>query len=167
LCPGDEIGMTVFLMSDLKVSYEEQACFVCGQLNPVGFKVSFILDGDEGIHFLVKFPSIYQGYDGIVHGGLISTVLDEVMANCFFRRGVDCLTTEIKVRFLKPVPINSELKVSGKIVRKGSRIGIARGWIEDGDSTVYAESEGKFLLLRNNSSEVQSRKSIDASRENK
>ena len=148
-------------MPDLKVTYEEQACFVCGQRNPAGFKVSFVLDGDDGIHFLVKFPSIYQGYDGIVHGGLISTVLDEVMANCFFRRGIDCLTTEIKVRFLKPVPIDTDLRVNGKIVRKGSRIGIAHGWIEDSHSTVYAESEGKFLFLRNNSSEVQSRKSFE------
>lgn len=148
-------------MPDFKVSYEELACFVCGPNNPMGFKVRFILDGDDGIHFKIKFPPIYQGYDGIVHGGLISTVLDEVMANCFFRRGIDCLTAEISVRFLKPVPINTDLKVVGKIVRKGSRIGVARGWIEDSQSRIYAESEGKFLLLRNNSSEVQSRKSIE------
>jgi uncharacterized protein (TIGR00369 family) len=148
-------------MPDLKVTYKEQACFVCGPCNPAGFKVSFVLVGDDGIYFLVKFPSIYQGYDGIVHGGLISTVLDEVMANCFFRRGIDCLTAEIKVRFLKPVPIDTDLKVNGKIIRKGSRIGIAQGWIEDSYSTVYAESEGKFLLLRNDSSEVQIRKSFE------
>ena len=141
-------------MSKVKVSYSEQACFVCGVNNPDGFKVKFVLDGEDSIRFTTRIPTKYQGYDGIVHGGLISTMLDEVMANCFFRRGIDCLTTEMNVRFLKALPVETEIVARARMKERNSRIGIAEGWIEDSDGNIYAEGFGKFYLLKRDSNEV-------------
>ncbi|MBU1024208.1 PaaI family thioesterase [bacterium] len=147
-------------MTRFEVTYAEQACFVCGQKNQDGFRVSFILDGDDGIYFNVKIPEMYQGYDGIVHGGMISTMLDEVMANCFFRRGIDCVTIEINVRFLKALPVEKDVKVVGKIEKQNSRFGFSTGWIEDNTGTRYAEGNGKFYLIAEDSDEVIIRKSF-------
>ncbi len=135
-------------MTGIKIKNDEQACFVCGKNNNDGFKVDFTLEGDDRVFFMVKIPAKYQGYDGIVHGGLISTMLDEVMANCFFLRGIDCLTTEINVRFLKALPVDMEVKVVGEITKTSKKIGQAVGWLEDDSSVRYAEGSGKFYLLR-------------------
>jgi len=135
-------------MSEIKIKYDEQACFVCGVNNHDGFKVDFTLEGDDSVYFMVRIPSKYQGYDGIVHGGLISTMLDEAMANCFFLRGMDCLTTEMNVRFLKALPVDKEVKVVGKITKQSGRLGQAEGWLEDESSVRYAEGSGKFYLMK-------------------
>jgi acyl-coenzyme A thioesterase PaaI-like protein len=137
-------------LSGFTVKYAENACFMCGQNNPDGFKVQFTLDGDDSVYFRVSIPEKYQGYDGIVHGGLISAILDEAMANCFFRRGIDCLTAELKIRFKKALPVNHEVTVHGRISENDGKIGSANGWVEDYNGVVYAEGEGKFYLIRNN-----------------
>ena len=152
-------------MTRFEVTYAEHACFICGQNNSDGFRVDFVLDGEDGIYFTVKIPEMYQGYDGIVHGGMISTMLDEVMANCFFRRGIDCVTTEITVRFIKALPVEKQVKVIGKIEKQNSRFGFSTGWIEDHDGTRYAEGSGKFYLIADDSDEVIIRKSFLESNE--
>ena len=142
-------------MTGITIKYDEQACFMCGKNNHDGFKVDFTLVGNDTVFFKVKIPAKYQGYDGIVHGGLISTMLDEVMANCFFQRGIDCLTTEINVKFLKALPVDLEVKVIGKIIKKSKRIGETIGWLEDESSVRYAEGRGKFFLLKENVSRLE------------
>ena len=131
-------------MTEIELKYDEQACFVCGRNN----QVDFTLEGEDTVSFKVKIPAKYQGYDGIVHGGLVSTMLDEVMANCFFLRGIGCLTTEINVRFLKALPVDLEVKVVGKITKMSNRIGHAEGWLEDESSVRYAKGKGRFYLVK-------------------
>ena len=134
-------------MSDLQVKYESQGCWVCGEGNRDGFKVKFFSESDDSVFFRAAVPAKYQGYDGVVHGGLISALLDEVMANCFFLKGIRCVTAEMNVRFLKPLPIEHEIRVVGKIVERMRKMGMAKGWIEDDSGVRYAEGEGAFYFV--------------------
>jgi len=78
-------------------------CIVCGSRNKQGLKLSFQTRPDGSIEG--KFPChrLLQGYDGLVHGGVISAVLDSAMTNCLFAHGIVAVTGELTVRFLQPV----------------------------------------------------------------
>ncbi|MCD6099735.1 MAG: PaaI family thioesterase, partial [Candidatus Marinimicrobia bacterium] len=79
---------------------DNNKCFVCGSDNERGLKLSFkVGDGKANTEFIS--PPHLQGYDGILHGGIISTILDEVMVKA---TGEKVVTVELTVKFLKPIP---------------------------------------------------------------
>jgi putative nucleotidyltransferase with HDIG domain len=83
---------------------QESHCFGCGPANPIGLKLAFCMEGDS---LLARFTpgENHEGYPGVMHGGLISTLLDEVMANLLFLRGTPIVTAKLEVKFRAPVPI--------------------------------------------------------------
>ena len=133
-------------MTDVRLANNEKGCFVCGVNNPQGFHLTPELGHDGLVRLTLRIPAIYQGYDGLAHGGIISTVLDEVMAYCFFSRGIWSLTAEINVKFLKALPVEHEITIFGELTEMKRKIGKAVGWIEDSDAIRYAESKGRFFL---------------------
>lgn len=62
--------------------------------------------------------SLLQGYDGILHGGIISALLDSAMANCLFQRNIAAVTAELRVRFLLPVPYNARTDLRAWIIEE-------------------------------------------------
>ena len=80
-------------------------CFVCGKNNPNGLRLSFEIDKEKQIlkTTFVASPT-YQGWDGIVHGGILCTLLDEAMANLVYELGYQAVTASIEIRFKKPPP---------------------------------------------------------------
>ncbi len=88
----------------------------------------------------------YQGWDGIVHGGIVSTLLDEAMAKLAFELGYQAITASLEVRFKKPAPFLEPLQVYGEITEVNKRLIRARARIEKRDGTVIAE--GKSTLVR-------------------
>ncbi|MDD5679488.1 MAG: PaaI family thioesterase [Kiritimatiellae bacterium] len=78
-------------------------CIVCGEWNNQGLKLFFQACEDGSVEASVKCSQILQGYTGLMHGGVISTLLDGAMTNCLFAHGKAALTGELKVRFLAPV----------------------------------------------------------------
>jgi hypothetical protein len=84
-------------MSTLELS-DDSMCFCCGSRNPDGLGLEFSFDGRE-VRTSVSFPKKFQGYRDIVHGGLLSTVLDEVMVTLLIKMGHLAATAEpIEVR---------------------------------------------------------------------
>ncbi len=119
-------------------------CFVCGQGNPQGLHLNFTkLDSNSCSVTWVAGPS-FQGYAGIVHGGILSTLLDEVMAQCLLELGLRVVTADMRVRFLKPAPIGFPLTVVGNWVGSRSRIHFTTGSVQAPDGTVFAQAEGRF-----------------------
>jgi uncharacterized protein (TIGR00369 family) len=90
-----------------------------------------------------------MGYNGIVHGGILAALLDETMgwAPALAHRRF-CVTIEMSVQYLKPVPLGQELTVSGWSVGEGRRIWEAEGEITGADGTVYAKGRGRYLPMR-------------------
>jgi len=122
-------------------------CFVCGDENPKGLNLRFYMDGDTAR--LDFTPSETEmGYEGQVHGGIISALLDETMgwAPCVLKKRF-CRTAEISVRFLLPVPIGTRVTVIGRLVRDRGRVWETEGEVVDEQGTVYARAKGKYMPL--------------------
>jgi acyl-coenzyme A thioesterase PaaI-like protein len=81
------------------VPWEEEAAGECAREPEWGE-----VDRDGAVHTVFKAHEGLQGYRGILHGGVITALLDAAMANCLFLKGVEALTGDLHVRFLKPVP---------------------------------------------------------------
>src|SRR4030042_1835335 len=112
-------------------------CFVCGKDNPMGMKLKFKKNGDEARgEFTIS--ELYQGWRGFVHGGIIATILDEVMAYTSFPefKGV---TAKTEVRIRQPVPIGVPLVATGRLVKRTRKLLTTEATIALKDGTVLAE----------------------------
>ena len=121
-----------------------QWCFACGVKNPIGLKLKFAEEGDKYVARFTAGPE-HQSYDGIVHGGIISTLLDEIMGRYPYVKGVDTVTARLDIRYRKPTPIGEELTVTGWIVNRRGRLYEMAGTVALPDGTVTAE--GKATLM--------------------
>ncbi len=126
-------------------------CFVCGENNPGGLHLQFDIDKEKKT-LKTKFIAspTYQGYDGIVHGGIISTLLDEAMAKLSYELGNNTVTALLEVRFKNPAPILEPINVYGEIQEVGKRLVKAKARITREDGTVIAE--GRSTLIKQKTS---------------
>ncbi|MBI2875591.1 MAG: PaaI family thioesterase [Candidatus Tectomicrobia bacterium] len=122
-------------------------CFGCGLDNPKGLRLQFYLeDGQARAEF--RPTTDHAGYEGLVHGGLISLLFDEAMGMVAARDwGRLCFSAELKVRFLQPMPLGETFVVVGELVADKKRIRLTRGEIRDPGGQVYARATGKYLPL--------------------
>lgn len=121
-------------------------CFVCGEDNPGGLRLIFEIDKEKQIlktTFIAS--SVYQGYNDIVHGGIISTLLDEAMAKLAYELGYDAVTATLEIRFKKPAPIHEPLKVYGEITEVKRRTVKARSHVAKEDGTILAVATSTLL----------------------
>ena len=122
-------------------------CFVCGEDNPEGLKLNFEIDKEkQTLKTIFTASATFQGWDGVVHGGIISTLLDEAMAKLSYELGYNTVTASLEVRFKKLAPILEPLYVYGEITEVGKRLIKAKARMAKEDGTLLAE--GKSTLLR-------------------
>lgn len=129
---------------------DDNYCFACGRENHRGLKLSFnYSNGRLTTDFI---PSkAFQGYKDIIHGGIITTVLDEVMIQAAIAEGIMPVTAEINVRFKEPLMANEEALAEAEIIKKGSRLIEAHSrLIRKSDSVVIAEAYAKLISLKQN-----------------
>ena len=98
----------------------DDMCFACGERNPIGLKLQFRFEGEDYVTTFQVRPE-YQGWAGIAHGGLLATVLDEVMARLLWEKGVNAITGKLEVRYHKPVSVGDTLEIRGRVARQSSR----------------------------------------------
>lgn len=127
-------------MKRLDIS-DDSMCFACGKDNPHGLKLEFSYQSD-GVSTSLVFDRKYQGYSNVVHGGLVSTVLDEAMVTLINRMGRLAVTGELKVRFLKPVPVGERVTVTASLTERRGRIFrvSAAATLADGETAARAEA---------------------------
>jgi uncharacterized protein (TIGR00369 family) len=135
----------------LKVNAKQpnsRMCLVCGLKNPFGLHTSFYeLDNRELLAIFTPREE-HQSYPGRLHGGIISTILDETIGRAIMilsEGEVWGVTVELQVRFKKPVPLDEELRVIGRITKNSSRFFEGTGELLLQDGTVAAEGHGKYL----------------------
>ncbi|MDF2571768.1 MAG: ThioeSPTERase superfamily protein [Sporomusa sp.] len=122
-----------------------QWCFACGPLNPIGLKLKFREENNTYVANFIPGPE-HQSYDGIVHGGLISTLLDEIMAGYLYAKGLTAVTAKLEVRFRHPTPIGQELTVSGWIAGQRGKMYELAGKVTLPDGTVTAEGKATVAI---------------------
>ena len=124
-------------------------CFVCGPGNPEGLRLEFGMDKDRGeAEAKVIFPERYQGWEGVVHGGLLATVLDEAMIKAAWGKGLRCVTGEITVRYTKPARTGEIHCLRGRVTsEKKDKIVFAESEILDGAGETVARATGKLFKV--------------------
>ncbi|MBI5878411.1 MAG: PaaI family thioesterase [Chloroflexi bacterium] len=126
-----------------------QMCFICGMDNPIGLKAFFYEQSDGSVRVNFTPRPEHQGYPGVLHGGIITALLDETLGRASMTQGREqwMMTAKLELRFLKPVPIGKPLTVIGR-VEKLSRVGMTgRGEIRLDDGSVAVEASGLFVTL--------------------
>ena len=120
-----------------------EMCFVCGRSNPVGLYMKFSDDGESEVSSEYTVPSHYQGFPGVVHGGVIAAMLDEAIGRVSVIGDHHHLMMSVKlqVKYRHPVPVEVPLTVVARIVRLRGRLGLARGEVLLPDGTVACDAE--------------------------
>jgi len=114
-------------------------CFVCGKNNPNGFRLSFEIDKErQTLKSIFIASPTFQGWDGIVHGGIISTLLDEAMAKLIYELGYQAVTASLEIRFKKPAPILEPLSIYGEVTEVTKRLIRAKAHVAKEDGTILA-----------------------------
>jgi acyl-coenzyme A thioesterase PaaI-like protein len=121
-------------------------CFACGSRNESGLQLVFRRDGDR---IVAEFNPVerYQGFPGVLHGGILATLLDETMGRTGALRREWLMTGKLDIRYRRPAPIDQPLRVWGEIARERSGAIDAVGAVELMDGTVVADARGMFLRL--------------------
>lgn len=123
-------------------------CFACGTNNPIGLKLDFYRQGDS-ICSDVVLSRNHVGWQNMAHGGIISTLLDEVMSwtVIYFKKAFS-VTRRMQVRYLRPVPVETVLTAKGTISSEGkSRICGAEAVLHDTEGNVLAKADGEFVVM--------------------
>ncbi len=128
---------------------DDRMCFVCGQDNQGGLKLRFHLDRDDKSLSADFTPAkTWQGYKGIVHGGIISTVLDEAMTKLAYSLGMNAVTGKLTVRFKRPLMVGERVRVTGRILKESGHIVEAGAVAVKDDGTVVAQAEGLLVKVK-------------------
>ncbi len=121
-------------------------CFVCGTGNPIGLGVVFRADG-ETCRAEFTPDARHVGYDGVTHGGIIFSLLDDVMANWIWLRGEQCFTARADVRYRAQLPIGTPVRLESVLVKRKGRLAQLEGRvIVAATDAVVAEANGSFMI---------------------
>lgn len=125
---------------------DDRYCFVCGSGNPCGLHLTFTREGMKTCAEFVPARQV-QGYKGIVHGGIISAVLDEVMIHAAMAEDMFAVTAELRVRFKKPAHTGRPVRAEGELTRRTPRMlqGTAR-LIDVATGNLLAEADAKMVI---------------------
>jgi acyl-coenzyme A thioesterase PaaI-like protein len=125
----------------------DHACFSCGDDNPVGLRLRFAPDGDGVKASFVSGPE-HQGFQDVVHGGIISAVLDEAMAWASASAGFWAVTGEMRVRFRRPLKIGELTSVVARVSDTRGRLVTAAAELQlDRDGSPVATSSATFVKV--------------------
>lgn len=123
-------------------------CFACGTDNPIGLNMQFYRRGDM-ICSDIGLERNHEGWEGLAHGGIISTLLDEVMSwtVLYFKRTF-LVTRKMDMKYIKPVPLGTLLTARGKILNDDNAATIdIRGEIVDAQKKLLVRSRAQFVML--------------------
>lgn len=124
-----------------------RSCFVCGRENPVSLRMTFYLQADGEVTSEIVVPEAYAGYPGMVHGGNIVAMMDEAAGRAATADDPNrfAVTSQLTVKYRKPVPTNQLLKISGRLIKKRGKVAQAHGEIRNQGGEVLAEADALFV----------------------
>jgi len=138
---------------DMEVTAKQpnsKMCFVCGLENSFGLKSRFYeLDNEEVLAVFTPAKE-HQGYPGRLHGGIAATILDETIGRAVMvRQSHDIwgVTLDFSVKFKRPVPLDDEIRVRGRITKDSKRIFEGSGEIILADGTIAIQATGKYMKM--------------------
>jgi acyl-coenzyme A thioesterase PaaI-like protein len=119
-------------------------CLVCGQSNPLGFGLKFNCEADGAVGATFLGHPALEGFQGLLHGGVIASLLDGAMTNCLFAHGCTAMTGELNVRYREPVVIGDEMRIRAWIERSLPPLHLLAAELKQGNC-VKATATAKFM----------------------
>ncbi|HUQ44266.1 MAG TPA: PaaI family thioesterase [Candidatus Limnocylindria bacterium] len=127
--------------------FEPHHCFACGELNEHGLHLQLHTDPD-GSWTELSLPSRFQGWDSVAHGGIVCTLLDEVMAWSVIGRGTWGVTARLSVAFKRPIRTGDAIRAEGWVVEQHRRACRTAGQVVDAATReVLATGEATFVAV--------------------
>ena len=121
------------------------ACFACGELNTVGLRLVLHVAGDT-CWTETTLASDFQGWEGITHGGIVATILDEVMGWALATADSWGYTAKLAVEYRRPTPIGRRLRAEGRLVERRRRLLTTRAQLADAETgEVLATAEALYV----------------------
>ena len=122
-------------------------CFVCGKENPIGLNITFKTDNKK-VYTSITLDNRYIGYADRVHGGIAASLLDEIMGwSCSVITKKLYYTAELRVKYKKPIPSNSELFLSAETTSSKHNLCLAEAVLKDKDNNILASASGKYFPI--------------------
>ena len=143
------MSVSVGLQMDNKLQEvaADAACFVCGAENPIGLQASFVTDREASSSSAkLELTSNYQGWQDVIHGRIVASLLDESCIYACRAKAEQCVTAELQVRYRKPVPVGAQVEVSGQLTDSSRKVWQATAQLKIDDS-LYAEASAKVFVL--------------------
>lgn len=125
----------------------QSTCFVCGPTHPIGLRIKYELTGDGAMNARWVPSRAWEGFRGIIHGGIVCTVLDEAMSKAVAASAGEALTAEMRVRFRRRIQPGQELAIRGWIVDRSKRRIRTEAVVAGADGEEFAHAWGTFLAL--------------------
>ena len=122
-------------------------CFVCGPKNPIGLKLDFHFDGKTIKTEFVPLKE-HQGYMDIVHGGIVSTLLDEVMVKLAIELDMPAVTAQMDIRLKKALGVGQKITVSAEIIKETKKILTSYAKAVTDDDVIVADATGKLVKIQ-------------------
>jgi len=127
---------------------DNDQCFVCGTKNSQGLQLTFHYNEEkERVESQVTFPPHFQGWGNVVHGGLISTILDEIMVKAAEFRQLKCVTGELNVKFKRPTLVSRPYNFYSKIIETKRRLIFTEAGLEDQEGKICALASAKLFTV--------------------
>jgi uncharacterized protein (TIGR00369 family) len=122
-------------------------CFVCGKGNPIGLNIAFFIDQDKiKAEFIPE--SKHQGFKGIVHGGILFSILDEIMGRtAIITKDVMTMTVEINIKYRKKALVGEKIIFTAQMTKDLGRMIEAQAEARSEDGTLFTEAKGKFIVV--------------------
>jgi uncharacterized protein (TIGR00369 family) len=131
----------------MTLSASGNGCFACGKTNPIGLKLEFREEGDDYVADWT--PGIeHQGYDGIVHGGIVATVLDEAMAKFAWETGLQAVTARLTVSYRKPARVGERMTVRGRMKENNGRTIECEAELVGETTGLIASAEATLMFVK-------------------
>lgn len=135
---------------DINDTTDYQRCFACGQQNPFGLKMTFQADGNTVMADFTPGEE-HLGFPGVVHGGIVATVLDEALnrTSVLAESPAWTMTGRLEIRYRRAVPYGSLLRVRAALQSQRGRMFQASGklTLAEDEKVVFAEAQGSFMAL--------------------
>ena len=125
---------------------EANHCFVCGPGNPIGLDVRFRIE-DEVCRAEFTPDGRHTGYRNVTHGGILFSLLDDVMANWLWLKGIKSFTAKADIRYRAELPIGTAVRLEGRLLKRRGRLAQMQGKvIQQADGAVVAQATGSFMI---------------------
>ncbi len=136
-------------LTELPLQQNSLHCFACGLDNGFGLKMRFFIARPGVVVTRYRIPRHFQGYPGMAHGGVVATMLDELVGRAIMSQdeGRFRVTARLEVRYRRPIPVEVPLDLKGEVVKVHGRLGKARAELRLPDGTLAAEAQATLVDL--------------------